>query len=101
MTPKFKLLVNEKAVLVSRNNFFVLELVNKQEDITKIGLKTLIKKIGLNALKINSLQPKSKFKRRGKKQNIVEMKKAKKYFVQLKTGQQLNEEAINKLNELK
>jgi hypothetical protein len=98
--PQFKLLVNEKSILVSKDNYYILELVSKNS-VNKIEIKKLLKKVDINATKVNTLKPFAKTKSRGKKQNKIEVARNPKFFVQLKIGQKLDEEIVNKLNELK
>lgn len=86
--------------MVSQNNYYLVELASS-EFVNKIELKKLFKKISIDAIKVNTVFPPIKNKKRGKKQNKIEVQRPRKYFVQLKIGQTLDETTITKLNELK
>ncbi len=94
----WSLVIGEKSMLVNQDNFFVIKNTDPNYKVNKIELTKKLKKIGLDAIRINVCINKSKIKKRGKKQNLINKFRPKKYYVKLKSNQKLDEEKLKELN---
>ncbi|MBC7472064.1 MAG: 50S ribosomal protein L23 [candidate division SR1 bacterium] len=94
---QFKLVQTEKSYKVQENNFFMIYFVDKSFTPNKIEVAKILRKEGLNPLKVTVVNPYKKLKKRGKQNNIIEQKRYKKYFVKLKAGEKIEEENNNEL----
>jgi ribosomal protein L23 len=92
---EFRLVQTEKSYNVQKDNFFMISFIDKSFTPNKIEVVKILKKQGLNPLKVTVVNPYSKLKKRGKQNNIIEQKRFKKYFVKLKTGERIEEEKNN------
>jgi ribosomal protein L23 len=92
---QYRLVQTEKSYKVQENNFFMISFNDKSFTPNKIEVVKLLKKDGLNPLKVTVVNPYNKLKKRGKQNNIVEQKRYKKYFVKLKAGEKIEEEKTN------
>lgn len=89
---QFRLVQTEKSYKVQENNFFMIYFIDKAFTPNKIEVVKILKKQGLNALKVTVVNPYKKLKKRGKQNNLIEQKRYKKYFVKLKAGEKIEEE---------
>jgi hypothetical protein len=95
------LLETEKSFFVQGGGFFTMVFSDLSFKINKIELAKLIKQQGLDVVKINSIQPYYKKKRRNglnKKPVTVMVKRPRKFLIKLKLGQMLTKENIENIN---
>lgn len=98
--PTFQLITNEKSLLLRENNYITLQLASYLEDTSKIKLQQKFQKLGIKVLDVKVVNLPKKFKKRGRKQNIITIKRAKKFLVKLLPAEKFDEEKLKQLNEL-
>ncbi len=95
-------LETEKSYNLQTAGFFTLVFTDQNISINKIELAKLLKQSGLDVVKINSIQPYYKKKRRQAKNGKVTMKLVKrprKFLIKLKIGQTMATSNIDYINE--
>jgi len=93
------LVQTEKAYKGQETNTYTLVFAQKKYNTNKIELTKLLRKQGLNPLKVTTTNTQQKVKKRGKSGNKVLQFRPQKYFVRLKIGELINEDTIIKINE--
>jgi ribosomal protein L23 len=89
MPTEFELIQSEKSYLVQEKNFYLISFKDKRFSPNKIEVAKLLRSQGLTPLKITTVTPYKKQKRRGGKSRIVSQLRPKKYYVKLQAGQKI------------
>ncbi len=84
---QFELIQSEKSYLTQTHNTYLIKFADKHFAPNKIEVFKMLKKEGLNPIKITVLNTYRKKKRKGKQSNIISMPGFKKYYVRLKEGE--------------
>ena len=97
------LLETEKSYNLQSGQFFTMVFANPLFKINKIELSKLVKLCGLEVIKINSIQPYYKKKKRsqiGNNRKVVTslVKRPRKFMIKLKIGQMLTQENMDFIN---
>ena len=89
----------EKAYTLESKNVYILANFNKNHKTNKIELAKVLNEKGCKVVDINSTKSYIKQKKRGKKRNIVNQFRPRKWYVTLEAGHKITEEVISKMNQ--
>ena len=95
------LLETEKSFNIQETGFFTLIFDDLSFKTNKIELAKVLKLAGLDVVKINSIQPYFKKKKRNSKKrvSVVLVKRPRKFMIKLKIGQIITPENIEFINQ--
>jgi hypothetical protein len=88
--PLYYVLETEKAYNLQQGNVFTIVFLDKRNQPNKIQVMKMMQGEGKNPLKITSLLPYKKIKKRGKSGHTVKQFRPKKYFIKLPVGETLS-----------
>jgi ribosomal protein L23 len=97
--PTCQLIQTEKSYRTQQNNTYMLTFAERSFSTNKIELEKLLKKNGLNVLKITTTNTQQKTKRRGKAGKTILQFRPQKYYVRLRLGEIITEDTIKQINE--
>jgi ribosomal protein L23 len=95
-------LETEKSYNLQTGGFFSVVFTDQTTKTNKIELAKLLKQAGVEVVKINSIQPFFKKKRRQTKNgkpSTVLVKRPRKFLIKVKLGQLITKEQLNVVNE--
>ena len=95
-------LETEKSYNLQTGGFFSVVFTDQTTKTNKIELAKLLKQAGVEVVKINSIQPIFKKKRRqtkNRKPSTVLVKRPRKFLIKVKLGQLISKEQLNIVNE--
>ena len=99
-----QLLETEKTYNLQGDSFYTVAYADPMTKTNKIEMAKLFKKLGLEAIKINSIQPyykkKTKNTRGSRKPSKVMVKRSRKFMIKFKTGQVLTKDIMEEANKV-
>jgi ribosomal protein L23 len=94
MTMIYEVLQTEKAYRTQEKNTYIITFKNNVTP-TKVQVMQELKKLGLNPTKVNKVVPPRKTRSRNGRRTNITVRRPVKYFVTLKQGETLIQEAAN------